>query len=462
MAHEVYRLKEKLSNTPHLIHPSSFETVIQYLESREFSDFKIKSQDKVDADSNTRYSLNRDVGAAILNIEGPLTYKPVSFMGMDCGGASYQQMKEDFTYLVEQGVKTIAFVASSGGGEAFQMMPTADYMRNLADQHGVKILSYVDGLAASACYGLISVSDEIILAPSAEVGSIGVVVRLMNDSKALEMSGLERTYVYAGDSKIPFDEDGSFRKEFLDDIQYKVDALYEEFTGFVSKHRGLPVEAVRSTQAKTFLPEKALELGLADKVMTLEGFYSYLADVAQGDNQMLKTKLFKTNTASADNEVKMKELMELQAQHSELEAKFQAQGAELVAHVEQIASLSAELEAAKASLEVAQSELTAFAAMKEQMEAEAAAKAEEEKQAKLAAREEKLTALLGEVEGKEVYQAIGELEDAQFAAALKGYELMAEREAASALFSEQGVEGEADLEVKPVSFADFMPKKKQK
>ena len=60
-----------------------------------------------------------------------------------------------------------------------------------------------------------------------------------------------------------------------------------------------------------------------------------------------------------------------------------------------------------------------------------------------------------------MFEAIGSLEDAQFAAALKGYEMMADSEGKSEAFKEKGVEGETTTDVKPVSFADFMPKKKQ-
>lgn len=459
MAHSLKLLTRKLYNTPHLIDAQSFEAIVSYLQERNTGEMAISSGDKAPAEKFLNYNPDTQIG--LINIEGPLTYKPVTMMGFDCGGASYESITEDFNAMLEKGMKTLVLMADSGGGEAYGMLELGKYMRKRADEQGVKILSYVDGMSASACYGLTCIADEFIMNPSAEAGSVGVVVRLMNDSKALENQGYERTFVYAGGSKVPFAEDGKFREEFLADIQTKVDALYEEFTGYVAEQRNLSIDQVKNTEAKVFMAKDAVALGLADKVMTHEEFFTYLADTSQRENPMItKSKLFSFN--KENNEVEMKELMELQAQHSELEAKFQAQGAELVAHVEQIASMSAELEAAKTTLEAAQTELTALAAVKEQMEAEAVAKAEEEKQAKLVAREEKLTALLGEVGGKEVYQAIGELEDAQFAAALKGYELMADRESSSAAFTEVGAEGEGDLEVKPVSFADFMPKKKQK
>ena len=448
MAHELFRIKEKLLNTPHLAHPQTLESVLKYLDSRNSEGFEAhKFMAKVDgdSDSNSRYSYNRDVKVAVMSIDGPLTYKPISFMGMECGGASYQQLKEDFTYLVKQGAETIAFMADSGGGEAFQMMPTASYMRSLATQHGVRIISYVDGMACSACYGLIAISDEIIMAPSSKVGSIGVVVRLMNDSKALEMEGYERTYVFAGESKTPFDTDGSFRKEFLEDIQSKVDALYKDFTGFVAEHRNISVDAVRATQAKTFLPDMALDLGLADKVMTLEEFYTHLADTAQGGKSMLKSNLFKMIHTETD-EVQMKQLEELQAQHSELEAKFNAQEAELVAQLGIVTSLSAEL--VKAKEDVA-------AAVEEKNKLETAAV-----ETKMNARKEAIAAVEADVEraGK-LFTSLESVDAAAFEAVIASLAAKEDKLETSELFTQRSKPVE-DESVEVPSFAKYLPKKK--
>jgi len=406
------------------MHPASFETVVDYLSQRNSENFKMERGDKEDRNNNNRYSYNQDIGVAVMNIDGPLTYKPVTIMGFDCGGASYEQIKEDFTYLIDSGAKTIAFNVSSGGGEAFQMMSTASYMRKLATTNGVKLLTYVDGLSASAAYGLSVIADEIIMAPGAEVGSVGVVVRLINDSKALEMEGYERTYVFAGESKTPFAADGSFRAEFIEDIQSKVDALYEEFTGFVAEHRNLSVEAVRSTQAKTFLPKEAIELGLADSVRTLEDFYTYLADTAQRTegNNVLKNKLFKMSTE--EETLDMTQLAELQAQ--------------LAASQEQLAEFSSVKEAL-ASLQ------TSFTSQASQLtEAlEKVAQMESEKvEAKLSARKDKLAA----VKQEGLLASLSVLDDASFEAVVNGFKAQAEVIDQSALMGEIGGQG---AEVKP-------------
>jgi len=422
MAHSLLRLKEKICNTPHLMHPASFETVLQYLNSRNSEDFKMESDEEFSREDNSRYSFNSDIGVAVMNIDGPLSYKPVTIMGFDCGGASYQQIKEDFTYLVDSGAKTIAFSVSSGGGEAFQMMPTANYMRKLATENDVRLITYVDGLSASAAYGLSVIADELIMAPSSEVGSVGVLVRLMNDSKALEKEGYERTFISAGDEKIPYDADGSFRKEFLEDIQGKVDTLYEEFTSFVAEHRNLPVEAVRSTQAKTFLPKEALSLGLADSVMTLEEFYTHLAETAQRkEGSMLKTRLFNFN--KEEETLEMTQLAELQSQLTAANEQL----AEFSSVKETLASLQTLIGEKNAELSSALDQI-------KQLETEKVS-------AKLQARKDKLSAVMSKDKVDSVSTALASLEDEAFEVVLAGYGLQKQQLEASDLFQEMGDQG---------------------
>lgn len=420
MSHQLFRLQEKLSNTPHLMHLQSFETVLAYLTKRNAEDFKMDMSAPVsNREDNSRYSFNKDIGVAVLEIEGPLSYKPMTMMGFDCGGCSYQQLKEDFTYLADSGAKTIAFNISSGGGEAHQMLPTASYMRNLADEKGIKLLSYIDGLGASAAYGLACIADEIILAPSSEVGSIGVVVRLINDSKALEQEGYERTFIAAGASKTPYATDGSFRPDFLADIQSKVDTLYTEFTDFVAVQRNLSVEAVRGTEAKTFLPKQAIEIGLADAVMSLEEFYTYLADTAQRqEGSMLKTKLFNFN--SKEETLEMTQLAELQEQ---------LQAAQL-----SVSDVTSKFEAAALLLSEKETLLT-------QAQEQVAQLVAEKEGMKLTSRKTALAAVMSADKVEAVSASLSSLDDSAFETVLSGFAAQKQALEASEMFTEIGDQG---------------------
>lgn len=442
MPHALFRLREKTLNTPQLMSVQGFDAIAKYLDDRCSKDFKLQSDEDGGFGQVERYSFNPDLGVATLSIDGPLSYRPITMMGFDCGGTSYTQLKEDFTYLVESGAKTIALMIDSPGGEAHGLFPTAQYMRDLADANGVKILAFADGMSASAGYGLTSIADEIIVSPGSEVGSIGVVVRLMNDSKALEKEGYERSFVYAGSSKVPYAEDGSFRPDFINDIQSKVDSLYVEFVEFVATQRNLSSDSVKSTEARTFLPKEAMALGLIDAEMTVESFYNYLADTAQKpqENGMLKNKLFnmKTNTEETPNMTQTTEMQAQLAQYQEQLAEFssvkEAHATLLAAFTEKETLLSAALQ------EVAQ--------MKEAVaSAEAAAVA-----VKMDARKSKLAAVMSADKLEAVSASLSSLDDSAFETVLSGFTAQKQALEASDMFTELGDQG-AQVEDQPSSKA---------
>lgn len=442
MPHALFRLREKTLNTPQLMSVQGFDAIAKYLDDRCSKDFKLQSDEDSGFGQVERYSFNPDLGVATLSIDGPLSYRPITMMGFDCGGTSYTQLKEDFTYLVESGAKTIALMIDSPGGEAHGLFPTAQYMRDLADANGVKILAFADGMSASAGYGLTSIADEIIVSPGSEVGSIGVVVRLMNDSKALEKEGYERSFVYAGSSKVPYAEDGSFRPDFINDIQSKVDSLYVEFVEFVATQRNLSTDSVKSTEARTFLPKEALALGLIDAEMTVESFYNYLADTAQKpqENGMLKNKLFnmKTNT---EETLDMSQLTELQAQL----AQYEGQVAELTSVKETLVTLQSAFTEKETLLSAALQEV---AQMKEAVaSAEAAAVA-----VKMDARKSKLAAVMSADKVEAVSTSLSSLDDSAFETVLSGFAAQKQALESSDMFTELGDQG-AQVEDQPSSKA---------
>ena len=424
MAHALYRIKSKLVNTPHLIDSTAFEAVMEYVNKR--CEDQVDVSPELSVESPSRYLYNEDSQTGVLYVDGPLTAKPTMFQAL-CGGTSYEGLKEDFEALAASGAKTVAMLVDSPGGEAHSMMDTADYLRKIADDNGIKIIAFVDGLSASAGYGLSVIADEIIATKDSELGSVGVLIRLMNDSKALEKEGYERTFISAGSEKIPFSADGSFRKEFLEDLQYKVDVLYGEFTSHVAKYRNMSVEAVIGTQAKTFLAGDAVELGLADKIMSQEAFYSYLAETAQKETTMTN-RMFKFK--SKEETTDMTQLADLQAQLQVKDAELSA----LAEKMEAFASMEGLFAEAQAALAAKEVELSAAIEKVQAMETQA-------KEAKELARKDKLSAVMAADKVEAVSASLSALDDAAFDVVLGSYAAQAKAVESSEMFNELGDAG---------------------
>jgi ClpP class serine protease len=266
----VHRLTSDLYNKPHLISTEAFSAITSYLD---FRNAGLMAQVEKVSTELDKPALAGKIG--IINIHGGLTNKPVESL---CGatGASYAGLMNQMSALVDAGCKTVVLDISSGGGEAFNCFQTADAMRAKADENGVRIISYVQDCAASAAYALCVAADEVISHPQGSVGSVGVLVSMMNNSKALEKAGLSRVFVTAGANKIPFDAEGGFRESFLAEIQDQVDDLYGQFCAHVSHYTGLSVEDVQATEASMYRAPKALEMGLINRIMTNEEFATYL------------------------------------------------------------------------------------------------------------------------------------------------------------------------------------------
>ena len=277
--HSLLRLASKIYNVPHLITPQAFNVVLDYLDTRNSGITLMIPQDDDNDPEDVEPTM--DNGLAVISVEGSLSYKPVMTL---CGeaGTSYQSLQESVEDAIESGCSTIVFDMASGGGEASHVFQCAENIRSMCDDANVKLIAYVDVMACSACYALSVIADEVIVNPSSCVGSIGCVVALMDTSKAMEQAGLKRIFITSGDSKVPYAEDGTFKQEFLDEIQEDVDELNDEFAAFVSKYTGIDVATIQGFQAKTFNAQEALDAGLANKVMTNKEFAQYVAALHQG------------------------------------------------------------------------------------------------------------------------------------------------------------------------------------
>lgn len=278
-AHKLFRVTQQLYGVPHLLSRQSFSSITSYLNSRNASSMMLPTTESYEAEEPD--DLDDINGVGIIEINGPLTNKETGWESM-CGGCSYESILEQAEELIENGAKCLVLSLDSGGGEAYGVFLMAKQLRKMCDDAGIHLIGYVDGTCASACYAIACVCDEVVANPYAEVGSIGVLICLTDQSKHLEQEGYKPIFISAGSEKIPYAEDGSFRPEFLEDLQAKVDSLYEAFCEHVSEYTGLSVEDIKATEAKVYMAEDALSRGLINKIMSNVDFVDYVASIQRG------------------------------------------------------------------------------------------------------------------------------------------------------------------------------------
>lgn len=403
------------------------------------------SEDEYQKYKLQKLGINPETMVGVLDVSGSLVYR-AGQMNANCTElTSYEGLKKQAEQQIEAGAKTLVLKVDSNGGMAHGMFSAANHIKKIAKQNGVKTVSYIDGTSASAAFGLSVLSDEIIAHPQSQVGSVGVVIALHNDSKMLDNLGIKRQFIFAGANKIPFDNStGEFTDKFLDDLQKSVDKTYKSFVQHVAMNRGLTEEAVINTNASVFDTDEALALGLIDKVMELEDFeleYGLKTsnNKTTGFNQYLESPVEVTKLTQEDN---MSQQLTVEAVQAQLSAALEEKQT-LATQLTEASEKLSELTEAKESLST---ELTALKEAKESLVAEKLAleaeKLATEKQARLDSRTAKLEASLGKDNEKvaELLTTTESLSDEQFEVIASSFGVA--QEAKQNQFEEKGGEGQ--------------------
>ncbi len=225
----------------------------------------------VPGDRYAGYRLEK--GAALVPVIGPLI--PRGPVGLSRYGATaYEALRDELRRASDdQGVTTIVLMIDSPGGYVTGVDATGEAI--LAARRVKPVVAVIEGMCASAAYWLASQCDSIIAAPFAQLGSIGALQVHVEASRALDAAGVKVTIIRAGARKAdtnPYEPLGDAARA---DVQAGVDRVRTAFAGAVvagRAHAGLTMAAVLGTEAAMFDADRALELGLADRIGSLDRF----------------------------------------------------------------------------------------------------------------------------------------------------------------------------------------------
>lgn len=238
------------------------------------------------------YRLTKE-GVAIISIVGSLVHRG-AYVGASSGLVSYEGVKHQLKQAREdEGVRSVLLDVTTPGGEAIGAFETADLVRDLAKEK--RTVALVNGMAASAGYGIVSGATEIVTTPSGVSGSIGVVLLHADISKALSEDGVKPTLIFAGQHKVDGNPFEPLSADVRASLQAEVDSLYAQFLKTVAAGRGdrLTEEMARATQARTYFGQSdnpdldAVKHGLADRVGTFESVLEELSRAPGGRTTVL-------------------------------------------------------------------------------------------------------------------------------------------------------------------------------
>lgn len=234
---------------------------------------RFAGEDQVDRDAQgrpVRWRGYRMFGAtAIVNVLGELVNRG-AWLGASSGLVSYEGLATQLrAAAADPRAKRILLDVNSPGGEAAGMTDIAALVRAIAAEKPV--VAVANSMMCSAAYGLCAGATRIVTTDLGVVGSIGVVMMHADYSGALDKAGVDVTLIHEGAHKVDGNPFEALPEAVRDDFQAECAKYYAAFVDCV--HAGRPAlakDAIRSTEARTYLGREAVEHGLADGVGTFD------------------------------------------------------------------------------------------------------------------------------------------------------------------------------------------------
>jgi signal peptide peptidase SppA len=210
-------------------------------------------------------------GVAVIPIHGVIAPR-MNMMSDISGGTSYHQVRNLLSLAVaDPSIRTIVLDLDTPGGSCAGAPECAAAIR--AARLKKPIIASVEYQACSAGFWLASSATEIVMAPSAQVGSIGVFTMHEDLSKALEQLGVNVSVISAGKYKTEGSPVAPLSPEARARIQHLVNSTYGRFVADVATGRGITPAAVRAGygEGAVVTAEDALALGMVNAIATFEG-----------------------------------------------------------------------------------------------------------------------------------------------------------------------------------------------
>src|SRR3990172_2881356 len=227
-------------------------------------------------------------GVAVVPLHGVLIPK-AQMLDDISGGSSIQSFRQSFREaLADEDVRSIVLDVDSPGGMVDGVPEMASEIR--AARGTKPILAVANTEAASGAYWLASQADQVIATKSGRVGSIGVFTPHEDISARQEQDGVRTTLVSAGKVKTEGNPFEKLSDEGRAHLQSMVNDYYNMFVTDVANGRKVPVDQVRSGygEGRGFTARQALEVGMVDRVGTLEAVVSELANTQAKEMAMVR------------------------------------------------------------------------------------------------------------------------------------------------------------------------------
>jgi len=167
--------------------------------------------------------------------------------------------------------KDEVFVRLESGGGMVHGYGLASSQLDRIRQHDIPLTVSVDKVAASGGYMMACVANNMIAAPFAILGSIGVIAQLPNFNKLLKKNDIDFEQFTAGEFKRTVTMFGENTEKGKEKFIEELEETHVLFKDFVCEHRP-SLDLNKVATGEHWFGTKALELGLVDSIQTSDDY----------------------------------------------------------------------------------------------------------------------------------------------------------------------------------------------
>jgi signal peptide peptidase SppA len=370
----------QLHKQPWLITPEAFGVIYSAAQSffKEGVPTTLRTQSQL---------LSVEAGIGTVVLRGPMMRNPDVIDQLVFGATDTEEVMAAVNEAAErEDVQAIILDIDSPGGS---VNGTPELAAAVAAASKAKtVYAFSAGQMCSAAYWVASQCDAVYATPSARVGSIGVILPVVDSSEAFAKAGLKMEVFAAGKFKSAGTPGTSLTEEQKDWLQSEVEEIAADFrTAVLARGRKIPDEAM---EGQTFSGRRAMRLNMAGmvdgraQVMTrLRELHVREVDTAAQamDTTILETELAeaRASLAKVTEDAKAQEslLTEANEQITSLTAKSEALSQEIAAVGAEREQLASDLATARQTIESVTSRNKDLEAHEQDLEKRAAARAAE-------------------------------------------------------------------------------------
>ena len=216
---------------------------------------------------------------AVINIEGAISTGESSY-----GIAGSDTIVKNIRKAIkDDSVKALVLQVNSPGGGVYPSELITNALNEFKETNR-PIVSSMGDIAASGGVWVTTLSDEIWAKEETLTGSIGVygvltTIENLYDWAGVQVDGASSTDAANWDNRFAMPEN------VTNAIQAGVDDIYDKFVNKVSANRNMPYEEIHAiAKGRIWSGEKALQLGLIDKIGDLDDALESASNMAEIDD----------------------------------------------------------------------------------------------------------------------------------------------------------------------------------